>query len=48
MAAAAGLTAGALAKGIQAMLFLVLTAGMAVIPAATTWRLWSNRNPPAD
>jgi|AP95_1055475.scaffolds.fasta_scaffold310343_1 membrane protein implicated in regulation of membrane protease activity len=48
VAAAAGLTAVALAKDIQATLFLVLTAGLAVIAAAATWRLWSKRNQPSD
>ena len=45
---AAGLTAIALAKDNQAVLFLVLTGGLAVIAVAATWRLWTTRKQPAD
>jgi len=48
VAAAAGLTAIALAKDNQAMLFSVLTAGLIVIAGAATWRLWSVRKLSAD
>ena len=48
VAAAAGLTAIALAKDNQAVLFLVLTGGLAVIAVAATWRLWTTRKQPAD
>jgi hypothetical protein len=48
VAAAAGLTAIALAKDNQAVLFLVLTVGLAVIAVAATWRLWTTRRQPAD
>lgn len=48
MAAAAGLTAIALAKDTQAVLFSVLTAGLIVIAGAATWRLWSVRKLSAD
>ena len=48
VAAAAGLTAIALAKDNQAVLFSVLTAGLIVIAVAATWRLWSTRKQPAD
>ena len=48
VAAAAGLTAIALAKDTQAVLFSVLTAGLIVIASAATWRLWSVRKLSAD
>ncbi len=48
VAAAAGLTAIALAKDTQAVLFSVLTAGLIVIAGAATWRLWSVRKLSAD
>ena len=48
VAAAAGLTATALAKDTQAVLFSVLTAGLIVIAGAATWRLWSVRKLSAD
>ena len=48
MAAAAGLTAIALAKDTQAVLFSVLTAGLIVSAEAATWRLWSVRKLSAD
>ena len=48
VAAAAGLTAIALAKDNQAMLFSVLTAGLIVIAVAATWRRWSVRKLSAD
>ena len=48
VAAAAGLTAIALAKDNQAVLFLVLTVGLAVIAVAAAWRLWTTRKQPAD
>ena len=48
VAAAAGLTAIALAKDTQAVLFSVLTAGLVVIAGAATWRLWSVRKLSAD
>ena len=48
VAAAAGLTAIALAKNNQAVLFSVLTAGLIVIAGAATWRLWSVRKLSAD
>lgn len=48
VAAAAGLTAIALAKDNQAVLFSVLTAGLIVIAGAATWRLWSVRKLSAD
>ena len=48
VAAAAGLTAIALAKDTQAVLFSVLTAGLIVIAGAATWRLWSARKLSAD
>ena len=48
VAAAAGLTAIVLAKDNQAVLFLVLTVGLAVIAVAAAWRLWTPRKQPAD
>ena len=48
VAAAAGLTAIALAKDNQAVLFSVLTAGLIVIAGAATWCLWSVRKLSAD
>ena len=48
VAAAAGLTAIALAKDNQAVLFLVLTVGLAVIAVAAAWRLWTTQKQPAD
>ena len=48
VAAAAGLTAIALAKDTQAVLFSVITAGLIVIAVAATWRLWSVRKLSAD
>ena len=48
VAAAAGLTAIALAKDNQAVLFSVLTAGLIVIAGAATWRLWSVQKLSAD
>lgn len=48
VAAAAGLTAIALAKDTQTLLFSVLTAGLIVIAGAATWRLWSTRKRTAD
>ena len=48
VADAAGLTAIALAKDNQAVLFSVLTAGLIVIAGAATWRLWSVRKLSAD
>ena len=48
VAAAAGLTAIALAKDNQAVLFLVLTVGLAVIAVAAAWRLGTTRKQPAD
>ena len=48
VAAAAGLTAIALAKDTQAVLFSVLTPGSIVIAVAATWRLWSVRKRSAD
>jgi len=48
VAAAAGLAAIALAKDNQAVLFLVLTVGLAVIAVAAAWRLWTTRKQPAD
>ena len=48
VAAAAGLTAIALVKDNQAVLFLVLTVGLAVIAVAAAWRLWTTRKQPAD
>ena len=41
VAAAGGLTAVALVKDNQAVLFLALTVGLIVIAGAATWRLWS-------
>jgi len=48
VAAAAGLTAIALAKDTQPVLFSVLTAGLIVIAEAAAWRLWSVRKLSAD
>ena len=48
VAAAAGLTAIALAKDNQAGLFLVITVGLAVIAVAAAWRLWTTRKQSAD
>ena len=48
VAAAEGMTAIALAKDNQAVLFLVLTVGLAVIAVAAAWRLWTTRKQPAD
>ena len=41
--AAGGLTAIALIRDIQAVLFSGLTAGLIIIAGAVTWRLWSKR-----
>ena len=48
VAAAAGLTAIALAKDNQVVLFLVLTVGLAVIAVAAASRLWATRKKPPD
>ena len=48
VAAAGGLTAIALAKDNQAVLFSVLTAGLIVIAVTATWRLWTVRKISAD
>ena len=40
VATAGGLTAVALVKDNQAVLFLALTVGLIVIAGAATWRLW--------
>ena len=48
VALAAGLTAVALVRDNQAILFSLLTAGLIVIAGAATWRLWSVRKLSAD
>ena len=48
VAVAAGLTAVALVRDNQAVLFSALTAGLIVIAIAAAWRLWLHRKQPAD